>query len=323
MGSLMPTLIDRHADREPPWQEVKALVLNSLSSRHSRRAYEAALDEFALWLYSQDKRPFDKSAVLQYRSDLEMSGLQPSSVNVRLSAIRRLATEAAGAGLLSTQTATAILRVHGPKRLGRRIGNWLTREQSTALLSQPDIRSLIGKRDRAILSVLIGTGLRRAELVSLTFGHLQLRSERWAIVDLAGKGGRVRTVPIPNWVKDAIDEWTSAAKQSAGAVFRRVYKDGRVSHKALSAQAILRAVQIYGRRLGLIITPHDLRRTYATLAYNGRAPLEQIQFSLGHASTSTTEVYLGVRQDLRNAPCDCLQLSWPPERVDADRTAPV
>lgn len=302
---IVPVSEGRHV-----WNDVKALVLNSVSSRHSKRAYESSLDDFAAWLASQPDRYFDRGAVLQYRAELEIKGLLPSTVNVRLSAIRRLASEAADAGLLSAQMAAAILRVRGPKRLGTRSGLWLTSDQADALLALPDTGCSSGKRDLALLSTLIGSGLRREEAAQLTFSHLQSRSGRWAIVDLVGKGGRIRTVAVPNWTKVAIDEWGATAGLAEGRVFRRMYKGGKVSEAGLGTQAIFQVVQKYGRRLGLVITPHDLRRTYAKLAYDGEAALEQIQFSLGHASISTTEVYLGARQDLRRAPCDCLGLSW-------------
>lgn len=82
-----------------------------------------------------------------------------------------------------------------------RLGNWLTANEARSLWQMPDLRTLKGKRDRAILAVLLGCGLRRAELTELTLAHLQRREEHWAIVDLVGKGGHIRTVPVPDWVK--------------------------------------------------------------------------------------------------------------------------
>jgi site-specific recombinase XerD len=95
--------------------------------------------------------------------------------------------------------------------LGIRLGNWLTADQARILWQLPDAGTLKGKRDRAILSILLGCGLRRHELAELTFDHLQQREDRWAVVDLIGKAGHVRTVPVPNWVKEIIDNWVTAA----------------------------------------------------------------------------------------------------------------
>jgi integrase len=100
-------------------------------------------------------------------------------------------------------------------------GNWLTREQARELLAQPEIDSIEGKLDRAILAVLLGCALRRSELASLECGHIQQRDGRWVFVDLVGKGKRIRTVPIPPFVKVAIDAWTAAAGLSEGPLFRR------------------------------------------------------------------------------------------------------
>ena len=136
------------------------------------------------------------------------------------------------------------------------------------------------------------------------------REGRWAIVDLLGKHGRVRTVPMPSWAKTALDGWASAARIDSGALLRRVSKGGRVGDGPITPQGVFEAVVGYAHKAGLgKITPHDLRRTFAKLAHLGRAPLEQIQISLGHASIQTTERYLGLQQNLHDAPCDRLGIS--------------
>jgi Phage integrase family len=77
-----------------------------------------------------------------------------------------------------------------------------------------------------MLAVLLGCGLRRSELTDLTLDHLQRREEHWAIIDLVGKGGHIRTVPVPDWVKRAIDDWLRASRVTEGRVFRRVCRTG-------------------------------------------------------------------------------------------------
>jgi site-specific recombinase XerD len=91
--------------------------------------------------------------------------------------------------------------------LGVRAGNWLTLEQSQSLLEKSDGDSLRNSRDLAMISTLLGCGLRRAELSSLQKEDIQIRQGHWAIVDLVGKGGHIRTVPMPIWVKSAVDRW--------------------------------------------------------------------------------------------------------------------
>jgi site-specific recombinase XerD len=291
-------------------ERIKALVLDSLPSPESKRAYRHSLDDFFRWCEVEGIGAFTKAAVNAYRAGLEGRKLSSSSINLRLSAIRKLALEAADNGLIPPEVASAISRVRGAKQIGVRCGQWLTREQAENLLSAPDVITVKGKRDRALLAVLLGCGLRRSEASKLTTEHVQLREARWVIVDLVGKGQRVRTVPMPSWTKSAIDDWLSAAAIPDGLIFRSVNRSGRTTGKSMAARAIFEVVQGCGKKIGVPeLAPHDLRRTFAKLAHKGRAGLEQIQLSLGHASITTTERYLGVRQDLTDAPCDHLGLT--------------
>jgi site-specific recombinase XerD len=167
------------------------------------------------------------------------------------------------------------------------------------LLAQPELETVEGKRDRAILAVLLGCALRRSELAALECAHIQQRDGRWVFVDLMGKGKRIRTVPIP-----AICEgWTAAAGLSEGPLFRRVRrrKYPEKIEEALSERMIWHIVMKYARKTGLVdnLAPHDMRRTCAKLCRESGGDLEQIQFPLGHASIQTTERYLRSRQNLK------------------------
>ena len=291
-------------------ERIKALVLDTLPSPESKRAYRQGLDDFFCWSEAEELSGFTKATVNAYRASLEARRLSPSTINQRLSAIRKLAMEAADNGFMPPELASAISRVKGPKRYGIRTGQWLTREQAESLISAPNTTTMKGKRDRALLAVLIGCGLRRKEATALAIEHVQLRDARWVIVDLIGKGGRVRTVPMPSWAKNAIDAWIIAAGIDNGFIFRSINKSGLVNGNSMTARSIFEVVQMWGSRIGVPnLAPHDLRRTFAKLAHKGRAALEQIQLSLGHASVTTTERYLGVRQDLTDAPCDHLGLT--------------
>ena len=290
-----------------PAHDLIALVTNSVHSPHTKRAYRDAILCFFSWCRELQMPGFNKATVQQYRCILEQRNLSPSSIKVHLAAIRRLATEMADNGLLDPLSASGIAKVRGPSRRGVRLGNWLTLPAGRGTCSAcPIPRHRIGKRDRALLSVLIGAGLRRAEAAMLTFDHVQQREGRWVIVDLVGKHERVRTVPIPAWCKVAIDLWAEGMQLHSGRVFRPLNRAGRVIGPALTVEAIFQIVKHYGLRMNVTISPHDLRRSFARLAHNGHAALEQIQFSLGHESVVTTEAYLGVRQDLSQAPCDVL-----------------
>jgi integrase len=247
--------------------------------------------------------------VLRYRFFLEQACLAPATINVRLAAVRRLAYEAADAGLLSPELAAGIARVKGAKRLGVRAGNWLTAAQGKALLQcfgATDLRSL---RNRAMVSLLLGCGLRRSELVALHLEDIQLRDEHWVVADLVGKGRHIRTAPVPSWAKVAVDDWTAAAGINGGTIFRRVSRKGRIWGESLTPKAVWHVVRGVGRLAGIPqIAPHDLRRTCARLCHLAGGELEQIQFLLGHVSIQTTERYLGCKQRLRHAVNDNLGL---------------
>ena len=294
-----------HAKRKlglPDLEQAKSAVLASLRSPESQRSYRHSMDEFVLWYCSEPRLSFNKTVVTRYRIHLEGRQLAPGTINVRLAAVRRLAYEAADTGLLSPELAAGIRRVKGSKKLGMRLGNWLTANEARSLWEIPDPRTLKGKRDRAILAVLLGCGLRRAELTELTLTHLQRREEHWAIVDLVGKGGHIRTVPVPNWVKRAIDEWLLAARIIEGRIFRRVCRTGMAWGTEMTEKVVWHVVKQYAERLGISkLTPHDLRRSCARLCHNAGGELEQIQSLLGHVSVQTTEKYLGCKQRFREA----------------------
>jgi integrase len=174
--------------RLPDLDQAKSAVLNSLSSRDAQRGYRHAMDEFIEWYCSEPRLSFNKTVVVRYRMHLESRKLSPGTVNLRLGAVRRLAYEATDCGLRSPDLAAGIRRVKGVKKLGVRLGNWLTAEQGEALWQSPDTERLKGKRDRALLAVLLACGLRRHEAVELNFSHLQQRERTLGHCRSDGKG---------------------------------------------------------------------------------------------------------------------------------------
>jgi site-specific recombinase XerD len=288
--------------RFPDLDHTKLAVLNTLGSPESQRSYRFAIDDFITWYCSEPRMAFNKTVVLRYRIQLEAKHLAPATINLRLAAVRRLAYEAADVGLLSPDLAAGIRRVKGAKRLGVRLGNWLSAEQEKELIRSPDLQTTIGKRDHAILALLLGCGLRRSEAAHLSVEHFQRRDDYWAIVDLFGKGGHIRSVPVPNWVKAAVDHWTTTAHINSGQLFRCVTKYDTVWGTGITEKAIWHVVRKFAIRSNLgNISPHDLRRSCARLCHVAGGELEQIQFLLGHVSVQTTEQYLGCKQRFRSA----------------------
>ena len=251
-------VVDKGAD----WRRLKALVLDSVSSPITKRVYNLGLDEFFAW-YGQERRPgFTKATVAAWRVALEARGLGAVSINVRITAVRKLAVAAADNGLLAPELANGITRVKGVASKGVRLGNWLSAKQSQALLNAPDATTNKGLRDRAILAVLLGSGLRRSEVAALTFGHIQQRDGRWCIVDLVGKHGRVRTVPMPIRVKVSCVGTTAGIAE--GPMFRSVNRGGKVRESALSETVIWQLIRPYAESAGVL----ELRPTTVAVMPN-------------------------------------------------------
>lgn len=285
--------------------EVVKLVLDGLTSPKSRAVYSTALYRFLSWREEVGNPVFSKRMVQRYRAELLESDLAPATINLHLCAIRKLALEAGDNGYLDPNVAAAIGRVPNVSHSGRKVGQWLSKEETEKLLGLPDTTMLIGLRDKALLSVMAGAGLRRAEVVSLVTSHFRMVEDRWVIADLEGKGRKIRTIPVPHWVWQAVSDWLEAAGIVEGHVFVRVLKGNHPTGDVLSDRAVYDILSKYAE-----IAPHDLRRTFSKLSHKGGAPIDQISKSLGHANIATTEKYLNIDQNLElgTAPCDHLGL---------------
>jgi hypothetical protein len=237
----------KHSLNLPDLDQAKSAVLNSLPSKESQRGYRHAIDEFIAWYCSEPRLSFNKAVVTRYRIHLESRQLAPGTINGRLAAVRRLAYEAADSGLLSADLAAGIRRVKGPKNLGVRLGNWLTPEQARALWQVPDPNTLKGKRDRALLGILLGCGLRRKEdrngcrRSSTTGRPLGYR-----------RPGRQRPAhsngPVPDWVKPAIDSWLVSGGVSEGRVFRCVCRACKTWGTGVTERVVWHVVSVACRK---------------------------------------------------------------------------
>jgi site-specific recombinase XerD len=187
-----PKTILKLPDLEPS----KSAVLNSLTSPSSRRSCDHAIRDFIDRYCSEPRLAFNKTVVTRYRISLEQRHYAPSTINLRLAAVRRLAYEASDCGLLSPDLAAGIRRVKGARRLGVRIGYWLTAEEGKRLIGAFGASTPKELRNRAMIALLIGCGLRRAEAAALKLEDVQLREGHWVIADLNGKGGHIRTARL-------------------------------------------------------------------------------------------------------------------------------
>ena len=388
----------------PDLSELAMRAVAGMPSPHTRRVYARRLQDYLAHIAPD--MSITRSGVQSYIIHLRDKGAGDASINQSLSAIKILVSELGERILLDRTTVESVMSIKGVKRLGVRAGNWLTIEQVRRVIDMPDARTLVGQRDRALLAVLIGCGLRRSEAAGLTWDKVVRRWDRWVLADIRGKRGRVRSVGVPEWVARELEAWrkvnekchsdvgqginnnrrcvdlayraepgqdvlrdssrtmgTSEGRASTGTAMQSVsigasddsinvnyllnnksiepdespsiyllnrsdvscadnllnkqtesngspratsdpntspvvsYVFGSISSNqivaTLSASGIWWIVKGYAERLNLPeLAPHDLRRTFAALARDGGASIEQIQRELGHASVQTTEIYL-------------------------------
>jgi integrase len=306
--ALLLSAVESQLNRNAAFQELREMVLNSVVSEHSKRNYAKALDEVYA-LCEERKQPLSRALLMEYRAAMLEKRLSASTVNVRLSAIRKLIGEAQRNGIIGAEEAANLAGVPNLPQKGTRLGNWLTRDQAKKLLTVPDRSNIKGKRDYVILALLLGCALRRQELASLDVDGIQMREGRWVLPDLRGKGGRVRTVAIPIWVKHGIDAWMIAAKIEEGRLLRPLSKSGKLIGDELGDWAVWSVVEQSAKEIGIEhFGAHDLRRTCAKLCRKNGGDLEQIKFLLGHSSIQTTERYLGSEQEIAVAVNDNLGL---------------
>lgn len=299
---LVPVLpiSDEQAERLTRLQTMASLAVAPLQSSHSRRVYGGKLRDFLA-----RGLPLTRDGVLAWVQALRDNDAKSATLTQAISAVKRLADEAELRGLLDPMDAHGIRRIETPRRLGIRAGNWLTMAGAQKLISLPDRKKQKGMRDAAALALLLGCGLRREEACRVTWRHWQIREGRACIVDLVGKGGRVRTVPAPKWATWDLDMWMDLIKSKgwyapgkpilhALKVYGEAGSSMMLVDRPLTSQGVWYIVGRYARRLGMErISPHDLRRTLARLLLKAGAKWEQIQFILGHASLITTQKYVG------------------------------
>ena len=288
--------------------ELRRAVLDGVVAENSKRSYALALHELSAFCQERGE-PITRTLILAFRAQMLERELSPSTINVRLSAVRKLVREAKRAGVIGAEEASQMADVPNVRQQGTRLGNWLTKEQAKQLLAVPDRSTPKGKRDYVILALLVGCALRRTELAMLNVETIQMREGRWVLADLSGKGSRIRTVAVPLWVKQGINAWMTAAGIEDGRLLRQVTKAGKPKGDGLSDWAVWSVVEQAAKEIGIErFGAHDLRRTCAKLCRKAGGDLEQIKFLLGHSSIQTTERYLGAEQELQSAVNDNLGL---------------
>lgn len=286
----------------PDFAPVIDLVVRACRAKTTRARYSRHLAKFCHYWDAHKRPPFTRALVLEYIRS--MDGAPAFEICHALTALRTLAREARYAGMIDGDTAAGIADIKGPAVRGVRQGKRLSAEEMSEMLAKPDMSTLEGLRDRIVLDLLFYAGLRREEACSVTVDRIALIEGRPALVNLIGKGDRIRTVPIPREMHDRINEWLARSGITNGYLLRRVHrtKDGcRVRGESPMDGSSLYNVAIkYGAQ------PHDLRRTMGALARKAGAEIDEIQAIYGHASATMTQRYIGDVLNFQKAPCDYL-----------------
>jgi site-specific recombinase XerC len=178
----------------------------------------------------------------------------------------------------------------------KRTPHWLSQEQVNTILD-----SCTDPRDRVVMSVLLGAGLRREELETLEFeaiGQIPHNGRMQDVITVHGKGDKTRIVPISKTLAETLKSWQRTTK--GGRVARKYNKGGKLG-KSLSAYGIFTIVRKYGLLLGIDnLDPHDLRRTYGRILYDNTQDIIRVKNILGHADTKTTLKYIGYDLELES-----------------------
>jgi site-specific recombinase XerD len=287
-------------------QNLELLLETTLSAvgQGSRPVYAGAIRAYVVWART-NYQPNAYASLLAYRSNLEEKGLQFGTINRIMSALRGYFRTAYTMGMVDEKIYRQIREVKNIPTQGQKRGNWLSVDQATALLALPDVDSWAGRRDRAILAVMLGCGLRRAEVANLCWKHITLHDGVWHIEDILGKHNRTRTIPMAPWVMEVMDEYWPTdhvmGRDPNSRIFMSHDRHGNL-HESLTPHTIWMIVKHYATLCRVPnLRPHDLRRTYAELSRRGGAQLEEVQQLLGHASLTTTQRYLALGVDPQRA----------------------
>ena len=310
---IIESNMDIIAKNSPDLQKMVMSVVNQRQNQNSRQTYYTALTQFFNWYSAGDNQGITAEIIREYLLYLENNGKSKATISTTLSVLRQLFKDLRRLEVIDEKIYNDLLEIKFKRPLGQRHKTWLEQEDVQKLINNLDSEKMSIVRDRALIAIMTGCGLRRFEVSDLKKEQMKQVQGRWAFTDIKGKGDRYRTVAIPEWCINLIKKWLEIRKELAGnfteKLFFSIRKNGTPGNTKISPQAIRDLTKKYSKKyLGKPVLPHDLRRTYAQLSYRAGAPLRQIQISLGHSSIRTTEIYLGLDQDFIKAPGDYIKI---------------
>ena len=264
-------------------------------SRATLAGYRRDLEGFANWL-GRDLSTAKESDLQDYLAARLAERRSPRSAARFLSAARGFYRRAVDVGIVAVDPTANLSR----PLLGRPLPGTLSEDEVERLLAMPKSDDPLnepgGLRDRAMLETLYATGLRVSELVSLTLAALNLRR---GTVQVVGKGGKERLVPLGQSAIDWIERYLASARPAIlkGRASSALFVSNRA--QAMTRQTFWHIVKRYAAAAGIDrdISPHTLRHAFATHLVNHGADLRAVQLMLGHADLSTTQIYTHVARD--------------------------
>jgi site-specific recombinase XerD len=289
-----------------PFVAIERAELSHTTKRQYRRAIELYLDagyklgdSEALAIYSQNlkksSKAFLKAAVKLWTQEIERvikSQATPENVNAIQATVYRL------------ESVNDAIKVKTEK--GNKAHTWLKPIETKKLLDSVNGDDIVSQRDRLVLALLIGAGLRRNELIELKFENVEKLGDR-TVLSVSGKGDKTRVIPVSNRIAELLESWKNIISDE-GYIIRSLGMN-REPGKSISGQAILDIVAKYGMEIEKPkLQPHDLRRTFAQFAVDNGIPIQRVSKLLGHASIQTTMRYLNLETDLEIAPSDFIPL---------------
>ncbi len=261
-------------------------------SGESVKLYRIALDRFLRFVPSSDIASIDERLLRRYIFSMQSSGLSSSTVHDYYGAVQSLLKYSASAGVISNNPAAAVQK---PKK-SHRLPTVLSEAQSQALLDACPDWSWKGKRDKTAIFLLLGSGLRLSELLSLNLYDI----DHDGFLRVIGKGDKERSVPIEDNVIKVLQDWMGVRAHVLNGKPHEALFINR--QRGRMGKAFGQSVREIGKRAGFHCTPHALRHTFATDWIRGGGDSTTLRDILGHSNISITEKYISLAQkDFRQA----------------------
>ncbi|EFH82705.1 tyrosine-type recombinase/integrase [Ktedonobacter racemifer] len=293
----------------PPMAATMQNVAGQLAPS-SRKTYTIDAKHFAHWLAGRDLSltSLNRDNLVAYRTHLAETYAQSTAARMWAVA-RRLLDEAVQRGLLLKNPAEG---VRGFKTGDDESPHALKREEAKALLDAIDRRTALGKRDNALLMLLLRTGIRRAEAVALTIGDLMMEQGYHIVIIRHGKGKKRGLAKLPVEVRQAIDDYLEAVGRACAApeapLFISFRKGDHPQERPLHPNQVGRIVKQRAQVVGIVMSPHGMRASFITLAFEGGADLALVQDGARHKDPRTTRRYQKRRNNLHKNAVDFV---WP------------